>query len=82
MNVEKVVANAEAAFAPSLKRLFELLRIPSISADPAYAGPCAKAADWLVAELTALGFSACENHRRRSLRSALRQHTPARGSCS
>ena len=58
MNVDHVVAAAEAAFGQSLQRLFELLRIPSISTDPAYAEPCAKAADWLVAELNALGFVA------------------------
>ncbi len=42
----------------SLERLFELLRIESISTDPAYASSCRKAADWLVAELTHIGFDA------------------------
>ena len=58
MTVDHVVAAAEAGFGESLQRLFEVLRIPSISTDPAYAEPCAKAADWLVAELNTLGFVA------------------------
>ncbi|MEL6736793.1 MAG: dipeptidase [Pseudomonadota bacterium] len=47
-------ANAEGALA----RLFDLLRIESVSTDPAYAPSCRQAAEWLVAELTALGFDA------------------------
>ena len=58
MTIDKVVASAEGAFSASLNRLMELLRIPSISTDPAYANDCAKAADWVVKELTALGFEA------------------------
>ncbi|TQM94826.1 dipeptidase [Roseinatronobacter monicus] len=42
----------------ALERLSALLRIPSISTDPAHTGDVDKAADWLVAELNALGFSA------------------------
>ena len=40
----------------ALERLFDFLRIESISTDPAYAGPCREAADWLAKDLTALGF--------------------------
>ncbi len=58
MSVTAVLSRVDADFPRSLDRLFDFLRIPSISADPAYAGDCARAADWLVAELTALGFSA------------------------
>jgi acetylornithine deacetylase/succinyl-diaminopimelate desuccinylase-like protein len=36
----------------------DLLRIPSISTDPAYKPDCARAADWLVADLQSLGFDA------------------------
>jgi acetylornithine deacetylase/succinyl-diaminopimelate desuccinylase-like protein len=42
----------------SLDRLFDLLRIESISTDPAFAPACRKAADWLVADLNGLGFTA------------------------
>src|SRR5579885_557626 len=58
MTTEKALATAEAGFEPSLSRLMELLRIPSISTDPAYHKDCASAADWLVKELSALGFEA------------------------
>jgi acetylornithine deacetylase/succinyl-diaminopimelate desuccinylase-like protein len=42
----------------SLDRLFALLRIDSMSTDPAYAASCRKAADWLVGELEGIGFEA------------------------
>ncbi len=48
----------DSNLAASLDRLFELLRIESISTDPAYAGACRQAADWLAADLTGLGFDA------------------------
>jgi acetylornithine deacetylase/succinyl-diaminopimelate desuccinylase-like protein len=42
----------------ALERLFAWLKIPSISTDPAYAGHCRAAADWLNEHLHALGFQA------------------------
>ena len=42
----------------SLARLFELLRIKSISTDPAFAADCRSAAEWLVADLKTIGFDA------------------------
>ncbi|MDX7950426.1 M20/M25/M40 family metallo-hydrolase [Lichenihabitans sp. Uapishka_5] len=50
----KIDENRDAA----LGRLFELLRIPSISTDPAYAGACEQAATYLADELSGLGFKA------------------------
>ena len=55
--LEHVDQNIEAA----TSRLFELLRIDSISTDPAYADSCVRAADWLVNDLSAIGFDA-ERH--------------------
>jgi acetylornithine deacetylase/succinyl-diaminopimelate desuccinylase-like protein len=43
---------------PSLADLFALLRIPSISTDPAHAPDVARAATWLAGKLRALGFEA------------------------
>ncbi len=42
----------------SLERLFDLLRIKSISTDPDYAAGCRKAAEWLVTDLKTIGFDA------------------------
>lgn len=47
-----LVASEEDARA----RLFEFLSIPSVSAQPAHAGDCRQAADWLAGEFAALGF--------------------------
>ncbi len=40
----------------SLDRLFALLRIQSVSTDPAYAAQCQKAAEHVAADLRSLGF--------------------------
>jgi acetylornithine deacetylase/succinyl-diaminopimelate desuccinylase-like protein len=42
----------------SLERLFELVRIKSISTDPGYKAQCRAAAEWLVADLKGIGFEA------------------------
>ena len=42
----------------ALNRLFDLLRIKTISTDPAYANDCIKGADWLVSELQSIGITA------------------------
>ena len=58
MSLNKALTTAEASFAESLSRLFSLLRIPSISTDPAHNADCDAAAQWLVKELNTLGFKA------------------------
>ena len=58
MSLDAVLARIDADLPQSLDRLLDLLRIPSISTDPAFKPDCARAADWLVAELQALGFEA------------------------
>ncbi|MEJ8571360.1 M20/M25/M40 family metallo-hydrolase [Microbaculum marinum] len=52
----RALAAIDAGLAGSLDRLFELIRIPSISTDPAHNGDCRKAADWVVAQLRDIGF--------------------------
>jgi acetylornithine deacetylase/succinyl-diaminopimelate desuccinylase-like protein len=58
MSLDAVLARIDADLPQSLERLLELLRIPSISTDPAFKPDCARAADWLVEDLKALGFEA------------------------
>ena len=58
MSLDAVLARIDADLPQALERLMALLRIPSISTDPAYKGDCAKAADWLVEDLRELGFAA------------------------
>ncbi|MFN4130526.1 MAG: M20/M25/M40 family metallo-hydrolase, partial [Paracoccaceae bacterium] len=58
MSLDTVLARIDTDLDQSLDRLLDLLRIPSISTDPAYKAECARAADWLVAELQSLGFDA------------------------
>ena len=57
-NLEAILAKANESQPAALKRLFELLRIESISTDSAYAVECVNAADWLVAQLNDIGFTA------------------------
>ncbi|MDO9058325.1 MAG: hypothetical protein Q7U92_04785, partial [Bradyrhizobium sp.] len=55
--VQPVLDHIDADFDNSLQRLFALLRIKSISADPAFAGDCRAAADHLAADIATLGFT-------------------------
>ncbi len=55
-DLDAVLAHIDANQDAALERLFEFLRIDSISTDPAYAGACVKAADWLVDDLNSIGF--------------------------
>jgi len=56
--LQQALAHADAHIGESLERLKALVRIKSISTDPAYAGEVRKAAELLTADLNALGFDA------------------------
>ncbi len=56
--LEDVLATLDATQQGALDRLFQLVRIPSISAQPQHFPDCDRAADWLTAQLTELGFEA------------------------
>jgi acetylornithine deacetylase/succinyl-diaminopimelate desuccinylase-like protein len=56
--IETVLEQVDAGKEAALARLFELIGIRSISTDPAFAGECRRAADWLAKELTGIGFKA------------------------
>jgi len=58
MTLDAVLARIDETLPEAMERLFGLLRIKSISTDPAFKADCAKAADWLAAELNTLGFDA------------------------
>lgn len=58
MTLDATLARIDQDLPQALDRLMALLRIPSISTDPAFKPDCARAADWLVEELKALGFDA------------------------
>jgi acetylornithine deacetylase/succinyl-diaminopimelate desuccinylase-like protein len=55
--LQPVLDRIDADFDDSLERLFALLRIKSISADPAFAGDCKAAADHLARDIATLGFA-------------------------
>src|ERR1700716_838774 len=56
--LQLVLDRIDADFDNSLERLFALLRIKSISADPAFAADCTAAADHLARDIATLGFKA------------------------
>jgi len=56
--ISSVLDRLDRDFDNSLDRLFDLLRIKSISTDPAFAADCRAAAEWLVADLKTIGFDA------------------------
>jgi acetylornithine deacetylase/succinyl-diaminopimelate desuccinylase-like protein len=60
MSLDAVLNRIDADLPQSVERLKELLRIPSISTDPAYKADCDKAADWLVADLIGMGLQAAK----------------------
>jgi acetylornithine deacetylase/succinyl-diaminopimelate desuccinylase-like protein len=56
--VSLALERLEKNFDAGLDRLFELLRIESISTDPAYKSECRRAADWCAQALTDVGIPA------------------------
>jgi len=56
--LDDVLAYIDAHMGQSLDRLFQLVAIESISTDPAHAGHCIEAAEWLASALEAIGFDA------------------------
>jgi len=56
--IDDILSSIDAGQSAALDRLFRFLAIPSISAVSAHFPDCERAADWLVAELTDLGFEA------------------------
>ncbi|WP_084583966.1 M20/M25/M40 family metallo-hydrolase [Sphingomonas azotifigens] len=53
---DSALSFADAQLDASVERLAALMRVPSISTDPAYAADCRRAAEQLAAELAELGF--------------------------
>jgi acetylornithine deacetylase/succinyl-diaminopimelate desuccinylase-like protein len=54
----KLLAEIDAGRDAAVARLVEWLRIPSVSAQPAHAADCVRAAEWVRDQLAGLGFSA------------------------
>ena len=57
-DLARLLAHVDADFDAALERLFAVLRIRSISTDPAFAAECQACADWHVADLRSIGFDA------------------------
>ena len=58
MTLDPVLAQIDADLDHATARLLDLLRIQSVSTDPAYKIHCDTAADWLVDDLASIGFDA------------------------
>jgi acetylornithine deacetylase/succinyl-diaminopimelate desuccinylase-like protein len=58
MTLDAVLARLDADLDAATARLFDLLRIPSISTDPAHKGDVRRAAEWLRDDLASIGFAA------------------------
>ncbi|MDE0696942.1 MAG: M20/M25/M40 family metallo-hydrolase [Boseongicola sp.] len=58
MTIDAVLAHVDDNLDAALERLKALVRIPSVSTDPAFKDHCQSAADWLAADLASLGIGA------------------------
>ncbi|MEI4194902.1 M20/M25/M40 family metallo-hydrolase [Roseovarius sp. E0-M6] len=58
MSLDAVLTRIDDQLPAAIDRLTEVLRIPSISTDPAYKSQCEDAADWLVSDLQSIGAKA------------------------
>jgi len=56
--LNQVLTTLDETSDAALARLFKLLRIESVSTDPAYKANCQAAAEWCAAELSDIGFDA------------------------
>jgi acetylornithine deacetylase/succinyl-diaminopimelate desuccinylase-like protein len=57
-DLDSVLARIDADLDAALERLFEVLRIKSISTDPAFAADTRACAEWHAADLASIGFEA------------------------
>ncbi|WP_211863291.1 M20/M25/M40 family metallo-hydrolase [Neoroseomonas soli] len=57
-DIDRVLARIDQDLDAALERLFAVLRIKSISTDPAYAKECQANAEWHAADLRSIGFEA------------------------
>ncbi|MEM7546140.1 MAG: M20/M25/M40 family metallo-hydrolase [Pseudomonadota bacterium] len=57
-DLNAVLSHLDADRDGAIERLFDLLKMESISTDPVYKPECRKAAEWLVADLNSIGFDA------------------------
>jgi acetylornithine deacetylase/succinyl-diaminopimelate desuccinylase-like protein len=57
MSLDPVLARIDATLPEAIGRLMDFVRIPSISTDPAFRADCARAAEWLAADLRSIGFA-------------------------
>jgi acetylornithine deacetylase/succinyl-diaminopimelate desuccinylase-like protein len=58
MAIDNVLASIDRDLDASLARLFDLLKIRSISTDPGFGDECGRAANWLRDQLQGMGFDA------------------------
>ena len=58
-SAQNAIEYAHAHREPYMAGFLELLRIPSVSTDPAYKADLERCADWVVAEMSRIGFHNC-----------------------